>query len=109
MGDYIKLEKYENKKGKRTILISISVIVLIVFSFLLYKSFASFTESVDFPIMKGKVDYFGNSDIYFAFYKGDEQLDTMPQKDNEKNLILIMENVIMMQALFWIKKNGRLY
>ncbi len=38
-------------------------------------------------MMKGKVDYFGNSDIYFAFYKGDEQLDEMPQKDNEENLV----------------------
>ncbi len=85
----MKLEKYEDKskKKRKIVLISISVIVLIGISFLLYKTFASFTESAEFPMMKGKVDYFGNSDIYFAFYKGDEQLDEMPQKGNEENLV----------------------
>ena len=83
------IEKYVDKSVKRrkTLLISISVIVLISVSFLIYKTFASFTESAEFPMMKGKVDYFGNSDIYFAFYKGDdEQLDTMPVKDNAEGL-----------------------
>ena len=84
----MKLEKYVDKsKKKKVILLSISVIVLISLSLLLYKTFASFTESVEFPMMNGKVDYFGNSDIYFAFYKGDEELEEMPQKDNEENLV----------------------
>ena len=65
----MKLKKYNDKNTKRRkiTLISISVIVLVSISFLLYKSFASFTENVEFPMMKGQVDYFGNSDIYFAF------------------------------------------
>ena len=73
----MKLDKYENKsKNKRKkLLISLGVIVLISISFLLYKTFASFTEEVEFPIMKGQVDYFGNSDVYFAFYKGNEKLN----------------------------------
>ena len=85
----MKLEKYVDKDKKRriAILITISVIVLISVSLILYKTFASFTESAEFPMMKGKVDYFGNSDIYFVFYKGDELLDEMPQKDNEENLV----------------------
>ena len=85
----MKLEKYvdKNEKKRKVILISISTIVLISISFLLYKTFASFTESAEFPIMNGKVDYFGNSDIYFVFYQGDKQLDEMPQKDNEENLV----------------------
>ena len=68
----MKLEKYEDKskKKRKAILISISVIVLVSISLLLYKTFASFTESAEFPMMNGKVDYFGNSDVYFAFYKG---------------------------------------
>ena len=37
--------------------------------------------------MKGQVDYFGNSDVYFAFYKGDQLLEEMPQKGNEENLV----------------------
>ena len=85
----MKLEKYvdKDKKRRKVILIGISIIVLISASFLLYKTFASFTESAEFPIMNGKVDYFGNSDVYFAFYKGDEKLDEMPQKDNKDNLV----------------------
>ena len=85
----MKLEKYEDKskKKRKIVLISISVIVLVSVSFLLYKTFASFTESAEFPMMNGKVDYFGNSDIYFVFYHGDKELDEMPQKDNEENLV----------------------
>ncbi len=85
----MKLEKYEDKskKKRKIVLISISVIVLISVSFLLYKTFASFTESVEFQVMNGKVDYFGNSDIYFAFYQGDKELEEMPEKDNEDNLV----------------------
>ena len=86
----MKLEKYidKSKKKRKAILISLGVIVLISISLLLYKTFASFTESAEFPIMNGKVDYFGNSDIYFVFYKGANQLlEEMPQKDNEENLV----------------------
>ena len=85
----MKLEKYvdKNKQKRKVILISLGVIVLISVSLLLYKTFASFTESAEFPIMNGKVDYFGNSDIYFVFYQGDKELEEMPQKDNEENLV----------------------
>ena len=84
----MKLEKYvdKDKKGRKTIIINLGVIVLISVSFLLYKTFASFTESAEFPMMKGKVDYFGNSDIYFAFYNGDKELEEMPKKDNADNI-----------------------
>ncbi len=80
----MKLERYQDKskKNRKVILISISVILLISVSLLLYKTFASFTESVEFPMMNGKVDYFGNSDVYFAFYNGDKELDTMPSKED---------------------------
>ncbi len=85
----MKLEKYidKDKKRRKITLISISAIVLISVSLLLYKTFASFTESAEFPMMKGKVDYFGNSDVYFAFYKGNDKLDSMPLKDNSENLV----------------------
>ena len=85
----MKLEKYveKSKKKRKVILMSLGVIVLISISLLLYKTFASFTESAEFQIMNGKVDYFGNSDIYFVFYKGNELLDEMPQKDNKENLV----------------------
>ena len=84
----MKLEKYVDKSVKRRkiILISISVIVLVCISFLLYKTFASFSEVVEFPMMNGKVDYFGNSDIYFVFYKQGQLVEEMPQKDNVDNI-----------------------
>ena len=85
----MKLEKYEDKskKKRKVVLISLVVIVLISVSLLLYKTFAVFNEHVEFPMMNGKVDYFGNSDIYFAFYQGDKELDEMPQKNNKENLV----------------------
>ncbi len=87
----MKLEKYvdKNKRKRKIILISISLIVLISISFLLYKTFASFSEEVSFPMMNGKVDYFGNSDVYFAFYKGNELLEEMPSKENSEGLVFI--------------------
>ncbi len=87
----MKLKKYEDKskKKRKIILISLGVIVLIGISFLLYKTFASFREEVEFPIMNGKVDYFGNSDVYFAFYKGNEPLEEMPSKENSEGLVFI--------------------
>ena len=67
----MKLEKFvdKNKKRRKVDLITLGVLVVVSVSLVLYKTFASFTESVEFPMMKGKVDYFGNSDIYFAFIK----------------------------------------
>ena len=84
----MKLEKYvdKSKKKRKIILISLGVIVLISVSLLLYKTFASFTESAEFPIMNGKVDYFGNSDIYFVFYKNGQLVEEMPKKDNAENI-----------------------
>ena len=84
----MKLEKYEDKikKRRKALLISIGVIVLIGFSFLLYKTFASFSEEVSFPMMNGKVDYFGNSDIYSVFYQNGELVNVMPKKDNPDNI-----------------------
>ena len=36
--------------------------------------------------MEGTVRYEGSGDVFFAFYKGDEQLSTMPKKDNPDGL-----------------------
>ena len=84
----MKLEKFKDKSmsKRKVLLISLSIILLISVSLLLYKTFSSFTEHVEFPMMNGKVDYFGNSDVYFAFYNGNEKLDSMPEKDNNEDL-----------------------
>ena len=90
----MKLKKYQEKKEKKKniMLICIGVIVLLGISLLVYKTFAVFNEQVSFPFMKGKVDYYGNSDVYFAFYHDSEKLDSMPKKDNEDGLIYIDSN-----------------
>ena len=56
---------------------------------LLYKTFASFNEEVEFPMMNGKLDYYGNSDVYFSFYQGDKELKEMPSKENNEELVFI--------------------
>ena len=99
----MRLEKYidKSKKKRKIILISISVSVLISVSLLLYKTFASFTESVEFSIMNGKVDYFGNSDVYFVFYKGNELIDTMPTKDNNEGLSFVKGECDNEASIVW--------
>ncbi len=83
----MKLEKYKNEKRKKVILISLSVIMLISLSLLLYKTFAFFSEKGEFSMMKGQVDYFDNSDVDFAFYNGSDKLEEMPLKDNSDKII----------------------
>ncbi len=102
----MKLEKYEDKskKKRKKLLISLGVIVLIGVSLLLYKTFASFREEVEFPIMNGKVDYFGNSDVYFAFYKGNEPLEEMPSKDNSEGLVFIDGECDNGASILWNKE-----
>ena len=103
----MKLEKYVDKESKRrkTILISLNAIVLISISFLLYKTFASFSENVEFPIMKGQVDYFGNSDVYFAFYNGKDKLEEMPKKDNANNLLFSYGECDNRASIIWDNEN----
>ena len=85
----MKLEQYKDKKAenKKILTISIGIVLLISVSLLLYKTFAIFKETMNFPFMSGQVDYFGNSDVYFVFYKGNDMLNSMPQKGNEENLV----------------------
>ncbi len=85
----MRLESFKNKKvtRRKMILISLGVITIIGVSLLLYKTFASFKSEVTFPMMSGKVNYYGNDDVYFAFYNGEEKLSTIPKKDNNDNLV----------------------
>ncbi len=39
------------------------------------------------PILTLKLDYFNNDNVYFAFYNGNEKLNSMPLKDNEDNIV----------------------
>ncbi len=84
----MKLESFKDKKvtRRKMILISLGVIIIVGVSLLLYKTFASFSREVSFPMMSGKVNYYGNADLIFVFYKGDQELDEMPQKGNPENL-----------------------
>ena len=86
----MKLESFkdENKTKRKKILISIGVITIIGTSLLLYKTFASFKSEVHFPMMSGKVNYYGGrGDLIFTFYNEDQLLDEMPQNGNSENLV----------------------
>ena len=85
----MKLESFKDKKETRRkmILISLGVITIIGVSLLLYKTFASFKREVTFPMMSGKVNYYGNADLIFVFYKEDQLLDEMPKKGNSEKLV----------------------
>ncbi len=50
--------------------------------YLLGKSYASYQESKSFNVMEGTFDYYQGSDVYFAFYQGNEQVSTMPRKES---------------------------
>ncbi len=43
--------------------------------------------SKSFELVNGKVNYYGHSDVYFAYYNGNTWLDDIPKKDNSSNLI----------------------
>ncbi len=85
----MKLENFkdENKTKRKKILISIGVITIIGTSLLLYKTFASFKSEVTYPMMNDQINYYGDDNVYFAFYNGDQELDEMPQKGNSENLV----------------------
>ncbi len=84
----MKLESFKDKKitRRKMVLLSLGVIIIVGVSLLLYKTFAKFSSEVSFPLMSGKVNYYGDSDIIFGFYNGEQELDKMPQKGNPENL-----------------------
>ena len=75
------LDQYKLKHTRKIILIGL----IVLGSFILYKTFANFREEGKFPLMNGKVDY-GDEDVQLAFYKDNELLDEMPEKNNADNL-----------------------
>ncbi len=85
----MKLESFKDRKvtRRKMILISLGIITIVGVSLLLYKTFAKFSSEVSFPMMSGKVNYYGDSDVLFGFYNGEEKLTEMPQKGNPDNLV----------------------
>ncbi len=85
----MKLKKLEKlrKNRKKIILGTIAILCTLGIGLLLGRTFSLYQVNKSFEFVNGKVNYYGKSDVYFAFYNGSTWLEEMPQKDNADNLI----------------------
>ncbi len=81
----MKLKRLEKNKYK-IIIIGTFIVISIVTSYLLGKTFSLYQVNKSFEFVNGKVNYYGHSDVYFAFYSGSTWLEEMPKKGNNENL-----------------------
>ncbi len=81
-----RLEKISRNK-KKIILGTIAILCSLGIGLLLGKTFSLYQVSKSFEFVNGKVNYYGKSDVYFAFYNGDTWLEEMPKKGNNDNLV----------------------
>ncbi len=88
----MRVRKYvDNSIKKRNAIIVLLVFVCVVFiGLFIYQSYGRYQDKVTFKLINGKLKMSGGSgDIEFAFYNGDQKIDTMPEKNNEEGLVLI--------------------
>ncbi len=82
----MKLKRLEKNKYKKVI-IGTLIVISITASYLLGKTFSLYQVNKSFEFVNGKVNYYGHSDIYFAYYNGTTWLDDIPKKNNADNLV----------------------
>ncbi len=87
--EYLKKNKIienfrKNKKRNRIIISSIIGIILIVGAITLYKTFAFYTEKVEFNIIKGRVPHFVANDLTLAIQVNGESVTDIPQENKYK-------------------------
>ncbi len=82
----MKLKRLEKNKYKK-IIIGTLIVISIIVSYLLGKTFAMYQVNKSFEFVNGKVNYYGRSDVYFAYYNGNTWLDDIPKKNNADNLV----------------------
>ncbi len=104
----MKLKKYENKELRKSKIISfvLACICLIFIGTTIYQSYANYQMKATFKIINGKLKIAGGSgDIEFAFYNGDQKIDTMPVKNNEEGLVFIKAECTNDAVIEWSNKN----
>ena len=82
----MKLKRLEKNKYKKVLMLVIFGIVFLVIGMLLEKTFSLYQVNKSFEFVNGKVNYYGHSDVYFAYYNGNTWLDDIPKKNNADNL-----------------------
>ncbi len=82
----MKLKRLEKNKYKK-IIIGTLIVISIVASYLLGKTFSLYQVNKNFEFVNGKVNYYGHSDVYFAYYNGTTWLEDIPKKNNADNLV----------------------
>ncbi len=78
----MKLKRLDKNKHKKILLSVIFGIVFICVGILIGKTFAMYQVNKSFEFVNGKVNYYGHSDVYFAYYNGNTWLDEIPLKGN---------------------------
>ncbi len=82
----MKLKRLEKNKYKKILLLVIFGIVFLVIGIFIDKTFSLYQVNKSFEFVNGKVNYYGHSDVYFAYYNGSTWLDDIPKKNNTDNL-----------------------
>ncbi len=82
----MKLKKLEKNKVKKVLLLVIFGIVFLVIGIFIDKTFSLYQVSKSFEFVNGKVNYYGHSDVYFAYYNRNTWLEEMPKQGNSENL-----------------------
>ncbi len=85
----MKLSQYKEKKKSKKIIIVFVAIIFLIGGVAIGITFANFKVQKSFKIMEGNFIYEGSGDVIFAFYKGDELLTQMPEKDNLDNITFV--------------------
>ena len=83
----MKLKKLEKNKVKKVLLLVIFGIVFLIIGIFIDKTFSLYQVNKSFEFVNGKVNYYGHSDVYFAYYNGNTWLDDIPKKNNADNLV----------------------
>ncbi len=81
----MKLQKLAKRKRSKIIVV-ITMLISGTICYLLGKTFAMYQVNKSFEFVNGKVNYYGHSDVYFAYYNGSTWLEEMPKQGNSENL-----------------------
>ncbi len=100
----MKLKKYENKELRKSKIISfvLGCLCIIFVGLFVYQSYGRYQDNVTFKLINGKLKMSGGSgDIEFAFYHGDQKLDTMPTKNNKEGIVFIKATCTNDASIKW--------
>lgn len=89
----------KNRKQKKMLIASLTVVILVVAGVFLYSSFASFTTTKEFNVIQGKIPRTMKGNMVFAFLLDDEktynrEFSAFSNLDNRIKKIIITNDEI---------------